>query len=59
MVGAVILSRVIADAPLAESLIAAVAAGIAGPSPETKPAEEVMQRGSRTALAPLAEKSHL
>jgi TetR/AcrR family transcriptional regulator, transcriptional repressor for nem operon len=40
MVGAVILSRVIADTPLAESLIAAVVADIAGPSPETKSAEE-------------------
>src|SRR5438552_5496367 len=35
MVGAVILSRVIADTPLAESLIAAVVADIAGPSPES------------------------
>ena len=33
MVGAVILSRVAADAPLAESLIAAVVADIAGPCP--------------------------
>src|SRR6266480_4084989 len=40
MVGAVILSRVIADGPLAESLIAAVVADIAGPSPENKSAEE-------------------
>jgi TetR/AcrR family transcriptional regulator, transcriptional repressor for nem operon len=40
MVGAVILSRVIADDPLAESLIAAVVADIAGPSPENKSAEE-------------------
>jgi TetR/AcrR family transcriptional regulator, transcriptional repressor for nem operon len=40
MVGAVILSRVIADNPLAESLIAAVVADIAGPSPENKSAEE-------------------
>jgi TetR/AcrR family transcriptional regulator, transcriptional repressor for nem operon len=40
MVGAVILSRVIADAPLAESLMAAVVADIAGPSPEIKSAEE-------------------
>ena len=32
MVGAVILSRVIADTPLAESLIAAVVADIAGPN---------------------------
>lgn len=40
MVGAVILSRVIADAPLAESLIAAVVADIAGPSPQNKSAEE-------------------
>ena len=39
MVGAVILSRVIADDPLAESLIAAVVADIAGPSPENKSAE--------------------
>jgi hypothetical protein len=39
MVGAVILSRVIADAPLAESLMAAVVADIAGPSPENKSAE--------------------
>jgi TetR/AcrR family transcriptional regulator, transcriptional repressor for nem operon len=38
MVGAVILSRVIADAPLAESLIAAVVADIAGPSPDNKSA---------------------
>jgi TetR/AcrR family transcriptional regulator, transcriptional repressor for nem operon len=40
MVGAVILSRVIADNPLAESLIAAVVADIAGPSPANKSAEE-------------------
>jgi TetR/AcrR family transcriptional regulator, transcriptional repressor for nem operon len=40
MVGAVILSRVIADTPLAESLIAAVVADIAGPSPQDKSAEE-------------------
>ena len=40
MVGAVILSRVIADTPLAESLIAAVVADIAGPSPEKKSTEE-------------------
>jgi TetR/AcrR family transcriptional repressor of nem operon len=40
MVGAVILSRVIADEPLAESLIAAVVADIAGPSsPENKSAD--------------------
>jgi TetR/AcrR family transcriptional regulator, transcriptional repressor for nem operon len=39
MVGAVILSRVIADTPLAESLMAAVVTDIAGPSPETKSAE--------------------
>jgi TetR/AcrR family transcriptional repressor of nem operon len=39
MVGAVILSRVIADTPLAESLIAAVVADIAGPSRENKSAE--------------------
>lgn len=36
MVGAVILSRVIADAPLADSLIAAVVTDIAGPRPENK-----------------------
>jgi TetR/AcrR family transcriptional repressor of nem operon len=40
MVGAVILSRVIADNPLADSLIAAVVADIAGPSPENKSAEQ-------------------
>jgi TetR/AcrR family transcriptional repressor of nem operon len=40
MVGAVILSRVIADIPLAESLMAAVVADIAGPSSESKSAEE-------------------
>jgi TetR/AcrR family transcriptional regulator, transcriptional repressor for nem operon len=40
MVGAVILSRVIADVPLAESLIAAVVADIAGPSPVRKSDEE-------------------
>jgi TetR/AcrR family transcriptional repressor of nem operon len=40
MVGAVVLSRVIADNPLAESLIAAVVADIAGPSPENKSAEQ-------------------
>ena len=40
MVGAVILSRVIADTPLAESLMAAVVADIAGPSPENKSGEE-------------------
>jgi TetR/AcrR family transcriptional repressor of nem operon len=40
MVGAVILSRVIADASPAESLIAAVVADITGPSPENKSAEE-------------------
>jgi hypothetical protein len=39
MIGAVILSRVIADAPLAESLMAAVVTDIAGPSPENKSAE--------------------
>jgi hypothetical protein len=38
MVGAVILSRVIADDPLADSLIAAVVADIAGPSTENKSA---------------------
>lgn len=36
MVGAVILSRVIADTPLAETLIAAVVGDIAGPSTENK-----------------------
>lgn len=36
MVGAVILSRVIADAPLADSLIAAVVTDITGPHPEHK-----------------------
>jgi TetR/AcrR family transcriptional regulator, transcriptional repressor for nem operon len=36
MVGAVILSRVIADNPLAESLMAAVVADIAGPSAKGK-----------------------
>jgi TetR/AcrR family transcriptional regulator, transcriptional repressor for nem operon len=40
MVGAVILSRVIGDSPLAESLIAAVVADIAGPSPEKESTEE-------------------
>ena len=40
MVGAVILSRVIADTPLADSLMAAVVADIAGPSPENKSTEE-------------------
>jgi len=40
MVGAVILSRVIADDPLAESLIAAVVADIAGPPAEGKSDEE-------------------
>ena len=40
MVGAVILSRVIADDPLAESLIAAVVADIAGPSPKNASGEE-------------------
>ncbi|GLH80202.1 TetR family transcriptional regulator [Bradyrhizobium sp. SSBR45G] len=40
MVGAVMLSRVIADAPLAEALMAAVVADIAGPSPEKKSAEQ-------------------
>jgi hypothetical protein len=40
MVGVVIFSRVIADTPLAESLIAAVVADIAGPFPEDKSAEE-------------------
>jgi TetR/AcrR family transcriptional regulator, transcriptional repressor for nem operon len=40
MVGAVILSRVIADDPLTESLIAAVVADIAGPPPENKSDEE-------------------
>jgi hypothetical protein len=40
MVGVVILSRVIADTPLAESLIAAVVADIAGPFPGDKSAEE-------------------
>ena len=40
MVGAVILSRVIADTPLAESLIAAVVTDIAGPSRENNSAEE-------------------
>ena len=39
MVGAVILSRVIANHPLAELLIAAVVTDIAGPSPENKSAE--------------------
>jgi TetR/AcrR family transcriptional repressor of nem operon len=40
MVGAVILSRVIADNPLADSLISAVVADIVGPSPENKSTEE-------------------
>jgi TetR/AcrR family transcriptional regulator, transcriptional repressor for nem operon len=40
MVGAVILSRVIAEDPLAESLIAAVVADLAGPCPEGKSHEE-------------------
>jgi TetR/AcrR family transcriptional regulator, transcriptional repressor for nem operon len=40
MVGAVILSRVIADNPLAESLMAAVVADIAGPSTENASTEE-------------------
>ena len=40
MVGAVILSRVIADNPLADSLISAVVADIVGPSPEDKSTEE-------------------
>lgn len=40
MVGAVILSRVIADNPLADSLISAVVADIVGPSPEKKSTEE-------------------
>lgn len=40
MVGAVILSRVIADNPLAESLMSAVVADIVGPSPEKKSTEE-------------------
>ncbi|MDA9509392.1 hypothetical protein XI09_33095 [Bradyrhizobium sp. CCBAU 11386] len=40
MVGAVILSRVIAHAPLAESLMAAVVADIAGPLPANKSAEK-------------------
>jgi TetR/AcrR family transcriptional regulator, transcriptional repressor for nem operon len=40
MVGAVILSRVIADTPLAELLMAAVVADIAGPSAENTSAEE-------------------
>jgi TetR/AcrR family transcriptional repressor of nem operon len=40
MVGAVILSRVIADAPRVDSLIAAVVADIAGPSPENISATE-------------------
>jgi hypothetical protein len=40
MVGAVILSRVIADDPLAESLIAAVVADIAGPPVEDKSDEK-------------------
>jgi TetR/AcrR family transcriptional repressor of nem operon len=39
MVGAVILSRVITDTSLAESLIAAVVADIAGPSSENKSAD--------------------
>ncbi|TYO66125.1 TetR/AcrR family transcriptional regulator [Bradyrhizobium hipponense] len=40
MVGAVILSRVIANDPLAESLVAAVVADIAGPSPRRASDEE-------------------
>jgi TetR/AcrR family transcriptional repressor of nem operon len=40
MVGAVVLSRVLADTPLAESLMAAVVADIAGPSSTSKSAEE-------------------
>jgi TetR/AcrR family transcriptional repressor of nem operon len=40
MVGAVILSRVIADNLLADSLISAVVADIVGPSPENKSTEE-------------------
>jgi hypothetical protein len=40
MVGAVILSRVIADNLLADSLISAVVADIVGPSPEDKSTEE-------------------
>jgi TetR/AcrR family transcriptional regulator, transcriptional repressor for nem operon len=40
MVGAVILSRVIADDPLAETLMAAVVTDLAGPTPEGKPDEE-------------------
>jgi TetR/AcrR family transcriptional repressor of nem operon len=40
MVGAVILSRVIADDLLADSLISAVVADIVGPSPEDKSTEE-------------------
>ncbi|MDE5444214.1 TetR family transcriptional regulator [Bradyrhizobium sp. CSA207] len=40
MVGAVILSRVIANDPLAESLVAAVVADIAGPSPGRASDEE-------------------
>ncbi len=40
MVGAVILSRAIADDPLAETLMAAVVADLAGPSAEGKSDEE-------------------
>ena len=40
MVGAVILSRVIADNLLADSLMSAVVADIVGPSPENKSTEE-------------------